>query len=363
MPRSFWRKHAVALIASVVITAGVIWTVSHGGLKLVPDGGDFSNVQWWALAVYVPIWYASTWFRCIRWRFLLRAITEVPRRRLFAIGNAGFAVILLVPFRLGELARPYMLRTRPEERREGEPVLTMTAATTSVVAERVIDGLFLSIILAIVLVLVPTVHPLPEKIGELPISVATVRASGFIMLAVFTGALVAIAIFYFAREFADRFTRATVGRLSPKLGDKLCALFDKLADGLHVLGRARDAFGFLVETALYWGLNLVGMWVLARGCGIVHADGSPITFAETGGLMGMLGCAILIPGPPGLLGLFQAGIYAGMAMYFPMNIVLGPGAAYVFLLYITQVALQFATGAWGLYDEGGARRLRGALDG
>jgi hypothetical protein len=103
------------------------------------------------------------------------------------------------------------------------------------------------------------------------------------------------------------------------------------------------------------------MWVLALGCNIVHADGSAITLAETCGLMGMLGCAILIPGPPGMLGMFQAGIYAGMSMYFPKSIVLGPGAAYVFLLYISQVSLQFLTGAWGLYDEGGARRLRGAL--
>ena len=104
------------------------------------------------------------------------------------------------------------------------------------------------------------------------------------------------------------------------------------------------------------------MWVLAVGCGIVHADGSAITFPETCGLMGMLSCAILIPGPPGMLGMFQAGIYAGMSMYFPKSIVLGPGAAFVFLLYITQISLQLVTGAWGLYDEGGARRLRGALD-
>ena len=41
--------------------------------------------------------------------------------------------------------------------------------------------------------------------------------------------------------------------------------------------------------------------------------------------MGMLGCAILIPGPPGLLGVFQAGIYAGMTMYYPTNVVVGAG--------------------------------------
>jgi hypothetical protein len=105
------------------------------------------------------------------------------------------------------------------------------------------------------------------------------------------------------------------------------------------------------------------MWLLAIGCGIVHADGSPITLQETCAVMGMLGCAVLIPGPPGLLGVFQAGMYAGMTMYFPTEVVIGPGAAFVFLLYISQVILTIAVGLWGLYHEGGARRLRGALDG
>src|SRR6201999_2195442 len=128
---------------------------------------------------------------------------------------------------------------------------------------------------------------------------------------------------------------------------------------LHVLRRGRDAFGFFVETTIYWSCNALGMWLLALGCGIVHADGTAITFPETVGLMGMLSCAILIPGPPGLLGVFQAGIYAGMTMYFPTNIVVGPGVAYVFLVYIAQVIWTLAIGGWGLWHEGGARRLRG----
>src|SRR5438270_6655027 len=104
------------------------------------------------------------------------------------------------------------------------------------------------------------------------------------------------------------------------------------------------------------------MWVPVIGCGFGRGDGTAITFAESCGLMGMLGCAILIPGPPGLLGVFQAGIYAGMTMYVPTAIVTGPGAAYVFILYMAQVALHLSTGAWGLAQEGGTRRLRGALD-
>jgi hypothetical protein len=68
----------------------------------------------------------------------------------------------------------------------------------------------------------------------------------------------------------------------------------------------------------------------------------------------MLGCTILIPGPPGMVGVFQAGLYAAMTMYYPTDVVTGPGAAFVFLLYASQVLVSFVAGGWGLLVEGGA---------
>jgi uncharacterized membrane protein YbhN (UPF0104 family) len=349
----FAKRHAIKLVASALITVGIIFTAHQGGLKLVPDGGDFDHVRWWALGAYVALLLGMTWFRSIRWRFLLHQIADMPKKKLFAISCAGFAAILLMPFRLGELARPYLVRTKPSERASSDKVITMTAATSSIVAERVIDGLFLSIILAIVLVTVPTVHPLPDHVVGLPITVAQVRWSGYAMLVLFTIAFVTIAVFYFARAWAHKATLAVFGVVSTKLAEKLAGIAEKLADGLHVFGRWRDLLGFLGETALYWAFNATGMWVLAWGCGVVHADGSPITIWESAGLMGFLGCAILIPGPPGLLGVFQAGIYAGMTMYFPTDVVISAGAAYVFLLYVSQFLFTIVTGAWGLWDQGG----------
>lgn len=355
----FLRRHAAKLVASVLITGGVLYVVHSGGLKLIPDRGDFGAVRWWmALAIYPPLMLASTWFRSVRWRFLLRQIIDVPKLRLLAVSCAGYLAILLLPFRLGELARPYLLRTRPEDLlvgQPGQPVLTMTAATASVVAERVIDGLFLSIVLAIALVAVPTLHPLPDKVVGLPITVAHVRMLGFAMLGLFTIAFATIAVFYVAREWAVRTTERVIGIVSPALAASLAGFAARLADGLHVFSRGRDFAGFVLETALYWLLNALATWALAVACGVVHANGSAITFGEALTLMGMLGCTVLIPGPPGLLGVFQAGLYAAMTMYFPTAIVTGPGAAFVFLMYAIQVALAILVGLWGLWHE--RRRL------
>lgn len=359
-PRSFLRRHGLKLAASALITSGLIWTVEKGGLKLVPEGGDFGAVHPWAVIAYFPLLAAMMWFRSVRWRFLLGPLVRVPPRTLFAISSVGFAAILIMPFRIGELVRPYLLAAREQDRRPG-PSLSLAAAASSIVAERVIDGLFLSVVLALVLLLVPTVSPLPERVVGLPISAAAVRESGFVMLAVFSAAFAAIAVFYFARGFARRATEAIFGRISPALARFLGGTAERLADGLHVFRGGRQLVGFLLETSIYWAFNALGMWVLAVGCGVVHADGSRLTFPEACGLMGMLGCAILIPGPPGLLGVFQVGIYAALTLYCPPRVVIGAGAAYVFLLYLSQVVFIVGTGAWGLWAEGGQRRLRQTL--
>jgi hypothetical protein len=336
---TFLRKHGGKLVASVIITASIVYTLKKGGLKFIPEGGNFNHVRWWTLPVYVMTLIATSYFRAVRWRYLLRGFAEISRRRILAVSWIGFAAIIIMPFRIGELVRPYMIR-HPGREEDGKRVghVSMSAATGTIVAERIVDGLYLSTVLAIALILVPHVEPLPTTVVGLPISVESVRRAGFIMLGVFAAAFVTIAVYYVARGFARHATLAVFGLFSKKLGEKLAGMAERLADGLHFLGRARDAFPFLLETTLYWGLNALGMWLLAWGCGVAHADGSAPTFGEACALMGMLGITILIPGPPGLLGVFQAGIYAGMTMYYPTSVVTGEGAAYVFVLYMIQVA-------------------------
>ncbi|MGD0676723.1 MAG: lysylphosphatidylglycerol synthase transmembrane domain-containing protein [Polyangiaceae bacterium] len=360
----FLRHHAVKLAASVVITALIVYTVQKGGLKIVPEGGDFQRVRWYAVPAYFFIFLAMTWFRAVRWRFLLRSIADVRTKKLLTVSGIGFAAILLLPFRLGEIVRPYLIRTPPRYRAtsDSRPV-TLTAAMSSVVAERIIDGFCLSVILALALFFVPTVQPLPDKVVGIPVTVEDVRMSGYAMLGVFAVAFGTIVVFYFARGWAHRATVIVVGAVSMPLATKLTSTVEKFSDGLHAFGRAKDAIGFLLETLIYWGLNGLGVWLLAWACGIVHADGSAPTFGEACAMMGMVGCAILIPGPPGLLGVFQAGLYAGMTMFYPTEIVTGPGPAFVFVTYAAQFVFTVGIGAAGLWlERGGIRALERAED-
>ncbi len=361
----FLKRHATKLIASAVITACLVYALQSGGLKVWPTGVSFERVQWWALVPYTATVIVMNYYRAVRWRFLLRAVVDIPKRRILGVSWIGFAAILILPFRIGEFVRPYMLHSpgngQGGKTGKGAPEVSISMATGSVVAERVTDLLYVSIVLAIALLAIPTIQPLPDTVVNLKVSVAWVRRAGFLMLGLSIVAFSVITVFYLARGWAHRTTLLVFGKISRPLGEKLAGIAERLADGLHFLGRPQDAVPFLWETTIYWGLNIGGMWLLARFSGIVHADGSPPTIGEACALMGMLSCAILLPGPPGLLGVFQAGLYAGMTMYYPTEIITGPGVAYVFLVYGIQVAWTLVAAAiFLLIDRGSLRALEDA---
>ncbi len=351
----FFRRHATRFIASIVVTVCLLWALRHSGLDLVPSRSQFSHVKWWTVPTYVFFMAGMSFFRGTRWRFLLRRVADhVPTTRLISISLVGFAAILLLPFRLGEFVRPAMLREKGR--------VSFSAATGSIIADRIVDGLYLSVVLAIALLFVPTVVPLPDHVVGLPVTTAQVRGYAFFTLLGFTGALTTIAVYFFARKWAHRATVAIVGIVSKKLAEKLAHEAERLAEGLDVLRSPRDAAGYLLETTLYWGVNAAGMWFLAWGAGLEHADGSAPTFGEAAAMMGMLGITILIPGPPGLLGIFQAGLFCGMTFYYPSAIVQERGPAYAFLLFSVQVLFTIIAGGVALFAGHGSLKAIAAAE-
>lgn len=346
----FVRRNWLKLALSAVITACLLYAIKKEDMSLVPSLDKFRFVRWWTVGGYVLMLFALTYFRAVRWRFLLRSFADVPKARLLRLSLVGFAAILILPFRIGEFVRPMMLKK--------DIKISMSAATGTIVAERIVDGLVVSVVLALGLLYLPTIDPLPETVvGLSSVKMSLVRGSGFTMLAVFGIAFTTIAVFYFARDFARRATLLVFGVFSKKLAEKLAGMAAGLADGLHFLQRGRDAFPFLLETGAYWLLNGLAMWFLAWGCGVVHVDGSPIRIAEGFAMMGMLGATVLIPGPPGLLGLFHVGIYCGMSLFFPADVIEGPGAVYTFLLYVIQAIFTTVSGGICLLDPRARREL------
>ena len=80
--------------------------------------------------------------RTVRWRVILSGAARAPLTTLFPVLIMGFATNNLLPGRLGEIWRAYLLGRKRNVRK--------TLALASVVVERVFDGITLIALLAIV---------------------------------------------------------------------------------------------------------------------------------------------------------------------------------------------------------------------
>ncbi|HEY5284264.1 MAG TPA: lysylphosphatidylglycerol synthase domain-containing protein, partial [Polyangia bacterium] len=116
-------------------------------------------------------------------------------------------------------------------------------------------------------------------------------------------------------------------RVSPKLADKLADKLRSLIKGFRALGHWRDMLPFLLQTALYWGANGLGMWLLAR---LIHL---PIPVHAAFAAMAFTGVLITLPNAPGLVGQFHAGIVLALAAYLPESILNSVGGAYAIALH------------------------------
>jgi hypothetical protein len=152
-----------------------------------------------------------------------------------------------------------------------------------------------------------------------------------------------MAVFYWRRDFARRLTLRIVGAVSTKLANFFADGVERVARGLSFLPNRKQLFPFLAETFAYWAVNALGIWILAIGCGLPE-----VSLLHACVTMGCVGIGILVPSGPGYFGAFQLSAFMALAMYFPEPILIGPGSAFVFVLYVTQVGWHLIAAVIGL---------------
>jgi len=223
--------------------------------------------------------------------------------------------------RLGEFARPYLIRTPGKVR--------ATAAMASVVVERVLDGLMVAILLIVLLLRVPLSGPNIER----------VRAGGYTMFAFFLALLAFLVLAYWQHGMALRLARATIGRVAPALCERLCTLLDAFIGGLKALPSASRQLAIVALTALYWGINGFGMMILA------YAFGIHLSLVEAYTVLGVLVIGVMLPAGPGMAGTFQFFCQLGLSLFMAQtDEARATAAAYANVLWGAQFVQQVGLG-------------------
>ncbi len=319
-------KRFLQIAGGVVISGLALWVTLRGkDLGAIWAAVHQANYAW--LAPYVGILLVIHVARTLRWGILLEPVAKVPFSRLNAVSAVGFMALMILPFRIGEFARPYLIAERPRIR--------VSATLSSVVVERVADGLFMAALLVLTLLAVPEGTP----------GLQLLRMAGVAVFGAFGGLLAFLIVAYRNRALAVRFTHRVLDPVSPRLAGRASGMMDAFIHGLRVVPSRTKLITFFLLTGAYWCLNAWGMGILARAFDI-H-----LTAIQCFTVLGVLVVGVMIPAGPGMVGTFQAATILGLSLFVPSAALDTRGTAYANVLWAVQLAVTTGLGLFFLFSR------------
>ncbi len=284
--------------------------------------------------------------RTVRWGMLLRPLGRISFKRLNSASAVGFMLLMLLPFRLGEFARPLLIARPPP----GQPGarLKRSGAMASCVVERVIDGISVGLLGVVALRL------LGQSVSGHYAAFA--RKAALLVAVGFFGLCVALAAAYFLRERALRLVRAVVSLVSPRLAERAADILDAFISALH-LGSPWKVLGVLALTAAYWGTAAYGLALLAPAFGMKLG---PLMAAT---VLAVQVVGVMVPAGPGMVGTLQFFTQMGLSLFVPGALsdpaASVPAAAFANTVWLLQLGQQIGLGVAFLLA--GHVSLRGIL--
>jgi uncharacterized protein (TIRG00374 family) len=289
-------------IVGIIISLGfLIWALSNEKWDQV--WGAIVNAQYWALLPAIGLYFIGVLVRALRWRILLKPVVPtISFARTFEIVVIGYMANNVLPARIGELVRAYVLSLQTKVRK--------TATLATIFVERVFDGLtmigFAAAVIFFVLVFDRDALRTGEsnKLGTLITSLDIPLILG---AAAFLAALAAFVLIASSRSRAERVVafglRLMPGRLRER-GERLAVSF---IDGLGSLRSGSSMFAVFILSIVAWLFETGMYYVLGRwGFDLLGSDGQPLPFYAYMLATSFANLSTLIPQAPGYIGVFDA---------------------------------------------------------
>ena len=278
----FWIGLLVSFGALVLALRGLQWAEVGSALR---------DANYLLLLPAAIVMFLSLYFRAIRWGVLFHPRTDVRVGALMGTMNVGYSVNNLLPLRVGELVRAYLIG-------EAQQVSTAHALST-IVVERVLD--VLTVVLMLVLLL-PFI--------DVPAWAATsalVAGVGFLVLGVL------LATLSLARRWALEMVDWGARLLPARYRIRLREAAESVMEGFGVLNKPTVLARGVGWSFASWFSSVLVMFIVQQAFDLrVGFEAAAFVVATTS-------LAMLVPASPGYVGTFELVVIKGMENVFDVG--------------------------------------------
>jgi hypothetical protein len=252
------------------------------------------TVDYRYIILAVVLTFISYFLRAVRWRYLLISEKTIPILSLYPATIIGYMANNLLPARLGEFVRAYVLARREH--------LETPLVFASLVIDRLFDGFTVLVMLLITLFAVR----LPPGMEE---AATALKAGGAAMFMLYCGILVFL---YMLKRQTLR-TLSFVGLLLkpfPKsFSERLIPMLGSFIGGIRLSMRSGHIAAILLSSVLIWTFAVLPVDMTLHSFGI----NLPITASMF--IMGLLVFAVMVPASPGFIGTYHYACFKGLSAF------------------------------------------------
>ena len=281
----------------------IIVSLTVGLMGFFLRNADFRRVwaeivgaRWDLLAVALVLTLGAYLFRVERWRHLLAPVGHTRFNSAFRATVMGFAANALMPGRVGEVLRPYVLARREQ--------LSATAAFATVVIERLLDLLLVFLFFSGFIVLFD-----PQIVSNDMDLLATVNTGAAVTGLGAIAALVVVFVIAGYPERAERVVRRLAQVAPGGFGHAVASAMLRFVGGLAVVRQARPLVVALAWSVPLWVSNILSTWLVTRAFGIDVPLGGAVI------LMALVVVGVAVPTPAGVGGYHAAYELGATALY------------------------------------------------
>lgn len=271
------------------------------------------NYLWMIPATLVIL--ISFMLRAVRWQIILRSARRVGFWEAHNPMMIGFMMNCVLPGRVGELARPILLRKQSK--------VPFTTGLATVAAERVFDLIMLTAFFAFVLATVPIDPELNMTFRNYQLNRDTLEmiATGMLRICfVFIIGIILVTIDYTRSLIQKTILRipqllsfgsvAVKNKIHDRLAVPLANITDNIASGFSLVRYPKSIALISMFTVMIWLLQAFSYYLMAQGCPGVH-----LSYLELSAVMVIVAFFIALPSVPGFWGLWEAGGVFAMTLF------------------------------------------------
>ena len=291
---------------SLVVSGGFLY-LAFRNVQLDELGAALGRVNggWLCIAVVVSLFIMV--LRAWRWQLELRPLEHVPVGRLWVVTSVAYMAINLLPVRLGEVVRPWLLSRRSQ--------VSISNVIGNLVVEKMMDSICIVLYLLTGLLL----------IESLPVWVRR----GALIPAVIAGVFVALVLLLWwkGESFVDRWALRV---LPERLGGRVKSVLAAITDGMRILPNPGLLLAVFLVSLTLWFLPILSSYIMIRAFDL----SAPFSAALVIFIFISFGTAL--PNLPGMIGPYQYACQLALGIYGVSEV---DGLAYGLVLN----AVQFLT--------------------